>query len=202
MQYLGANSKTTEWSLFVSKANHSISWQSKSMPWQWCCKSWSWMVLWRSTRPSRTNTQKKRCPFHYRGLKCKSRKSRNTWSKRQIWPWSTEWSREKANRLLPREHTGHRKTLFQQQKRRLYTWRSPDGQYRNQMGYILCTQRRRSSIRSAKTRPGADCGSNHELLIARFRLKLKKVGKTTRPFRNNKSNPLWLYSGGEKDSRD
>ena len=48
---------------------------------------------------------------------------------------------------------------------------------------ILCTQRLRSSIQSAKTRPGADCGSGHELLIAKFRLKLKKVGKTTRPFR-------------------
>ena len=40
-----------------------------------------------------------------------------------------------------------------------------------------------SSIQSAKTRPGAECGSDHELLIAKFRLKLKKVGKTTRPFR-------------------
>ena len=49
--------------------------------------------------------------------------------------------------------------------------------------YILCSQRWRSSIQSAKTRPGADCGSDHELLIAKFRLKLKKVGKTTRPFR-------------------
>ena len=49
--------------------------------------------------------------------------------------------------------------------------------------YILCSQRWRSSIQSAKTRPGADCGSNHELLIAKFRLKLQKVGKTTRPFR-------------------
>ena len=43
--------------------------------------------------------------------------------------------------------------------------------------------KRRRSIRSAKTRPGADCGSDHELLIAKFRIKLKKVGKTTRPFR-------------------
>ena len=43
--------------------------------------------------------------------------------------------------------------------------------------------KRRSSIHSAKTRPGADCGSDHEHLIAKFRLKLKKVGKTTRPFR-------------------
>ena len=40
----------------------------------------------------------------------------------------------------------------------------------------------RSSIQSAETRPGADCGSDHELPIAKFRLKLKKVGKTTRPF--------------------
>ena len=47
---------------------------------------------------------------------------------------------------------------------------------------MLCSQRWRTSIQSAKTRPGADCGSDHELLIAKFRLKLKKVGKTTRPF--------------------
>ena len=73
-------------------------------------------------------------------------------------------------------------TLFQQHKRRLYTWTSPDGQYQNQIDYILCSQRR-SSIQSAKTRPGADCGSDHELLIAKFRLKWKKVGKTTRTFR-------------------
>ena len=74
-------------------------------------------------------------------------------------------------------------TLFQQHKRKLYTWTSPDSQHQNQIDYILCSQRWRSSIQSAKTRPGADCGSNHELLIAKFRLKLKKVGKTTRPFR-------------------
>ena len=55
-------------------------------------------------------------------------------------------------------------TLFQQHKRRLYTWTSPDGQYRNQIDYILCIQRWRSSIQSAKTRPGADCGSDHEFL--------------------------------------
>ena len=73
--------------------------------------------------------------------------------------------------------------LFQQHKRRLYTWTSPDGQHQNQSDYIHCSQRWRSSIQSAKTRPGANCGSDHELLIAKFRLKLKKVGKTTRPFR-------------------
>ena len=73
-------------------------------------------------------------------------------------------------------------TVFQQHKRRLYTWTSPDGQHQNQIDYI-CSKRWRSSIQSAKTRPGADCGSDHEFLIAKFRLKLKKVGKTTRPFR-------------------
>ena len=52
-----------------------------------------------------------------------------------------------------------------------------------QIDYILCSQRWRSSIQSGKTRPGADYGSDHELLITKFRLELKKVGKTTRPFR-------------------
>ena len=74
-------------------------------------------------------------------------------------------------------------TVFQQHKRRLYTWTSPDGQHQNQFDYILCSQRWRSSIQSTKTRLGADCGSDHELLIAKFRLKLKKVGKITGPFR-------------------
>ena len=74
-------------------------------------------------------------------------------------------------------------TLFQQHKRRLYTLTAPDGQHQNQIDYILCSQRGRSFILSTKTRLGANCGSDHELLITKFRLKLEKVGKTTRPFR-------------------
>ena len=69
---------------------------------------WKNMGSTQNRRPFRTNTQN-RCPFHYKGLECKSRKSRNTWTNRQIWPWSTEWSRAKANRVLPRECTGHSK---------------------------------------------------------------------------------------------
>ena len=69
----------------------------------------------------------------------------------------------------------------------LYTWTSPDGQHRNQIDYILCSQKWRSSIQSTKARPGADCDSDHELLITRFRLQLKKVGKTTRPFRSDRN---------------
>ena len=76
-------------------------------------------------------------------------------------------------------------TLLQQHKRGLYTWTSPDGQHQNQIDYILCSQRWRSFIQSAKIRLGADCGSDHELLIAKLRLKLKKVGKTTKAFRSD-----------------
>ena len=89
-------------------------------------------------------------------------------------------------------------TFFQQHKRGLYTWTSPDGQYQNQIDYILCNQRWRCSLQSAKSKQGAHCGSDHELLIAKCRLKLKKVGKTTRPKVWPKSNPLWLYSGIDK----
>ena len=100
----------------------------------------------------------------------------------------------KANRVLPREHTDHRK-----HKRRLYTWTSQDGQHRSQTDYILCSQRQRSSIQSAKTRPGADCGSDHEHLIAKFRLKLKKSEKTTRPFRYDLNQIPYDYTMGVRN---
>ena len=64
-------------------------------------------------------------------------------------------------------------TLFQQHKRSLYTWTSPDGQHRNQIDYILCSQRWRSSTQSAKAKPEADSGSVHDPLIAKFRLQSK-----------------------------
>ena len=85
-------------------------------------------------------------------------------------------------------------TLFQQHKRRLYTYTSRDGQHRNQIDYILCNQKWRGSIQSAKIRPEADCGSDHELLIAKFRLKLKKVGKIIRPFRYDLNQILYDYT--------
>ena len=122
-----------------------------------------------------TNTPQK-CPFHYRGLEYKSRKSRNTWSNKfdlrvqnEAGQMIIEFFQENILVLA--------NAVFQQHKRRLYTWTSPDGQYWNQIDYIICSQRWRSSIQSVKTRPGADYGSDHELLIAKFRLKLKKVGK-------------------------
>ena len=76
-----------------------------------CQRSWCWPHIGRSTRSFRTST-KKRCIFHHRGLECKRRKWRDTWSNRQLWPWCTEWNRAKAKRVWPREHTGHRKHPF------------------------------------------------------------------------------------------
>ena len=97
----------------------------------------------------------------------KSRKSRDSWNNRQSWPWSTKWSRAKANRVLPRQHTVIANTVFQKHKRRLYTWKSPDVQYWNQIDYILCSQRRRSCIQVSKNKTRSCCGSDHELLIAK-----------------------------------
>ena len=74
-------------------------------------------------------------------------------------------------------------TLFQEHKRWLYTWTSPDGPHQNQIDFVLCCWRWRTSIKSAKTRPRGDYGSDDEVLIAKFRLKLKKVEKITRSFR-------------------
>ena len=176
MQYLGAISKTTERSLFVSKANHTIFIVIQVYAQPLTPKKLKLNGLWRPTRPSRTNT-KNICPFYHRRLECKNRKSRDTWSNRQVWRWSTKWSRKNANRVCWENALVIANTLFQHQKQ-INTW-TPDGQYWNQIDYILCSQRWRSSIQSAETRPGADCGSDHEHFIAKFRLKLKKVGKTT-----------------------
>ena len=66
-------------------------------------------ILWRPTRPYRTNNNKKRCAYHHRWRECKSRTSRDTWSNRQVWPCSEKWSRAKANIVLPSRSTGHSK---------------------------------------------------------------------------------------------
>ena len=139
------------------------------------------MVLRRPTRPSRTNTQK-RCPFHYRDWSAKVGSQEITGV---IGKFGFGVENEAGQRLTEFDQENAlviANTLFQQYKRRLYTWTSPDGQYQNQTGYILCSQRWRSSIQAAKTRPGADCSSEHEFLIAKIRLNLKKVGETSRPF--------------------
>ena len=69
-------------------------------------------------------------------------------------------------------------TLFQQHPRRLYTWQGPGNRIRNQIDFILVKNRWKSSIKTAKTMPGADVGSDHQLLIAMVRIKLKRIDNT------------------------
>ena len=148
------------------------------------------MVLQRPTRPSRTNIQKDVLFIQWTkklsitgewNAKVGSQEVPGVMGKfdfgvqNEAEQWLIEFCQKNALVIA--------NTLFQQQKRRLNTWILPDGQHQNQIDYILCSQRRRSSIQSTKTRLGADCGSDHELLTAKFRLKWKKLGKTTRPFR-------------------
>ena len=161
------------------------------------------MVLCRPTIPFITNTQK-RCPFYYRGLEWKSRNQEipgvtgkfGLGVQNEADQRLKEFCQEKALVV-----TGN--TLFQKHKRRLYTWTSPDGQYWNQIEYILFTQRWRNSIQSAKTRHEADCGSDYEPVIAKFRLKMKKVGKTNRQFRYDLNQMPYNYTvEWEIDLRD
>ena len=145
-------------------------------------KKLSWRILGRPTRTSRTNTPQK-CPFHYRGLEYKSRKPINTWRNRQIWPWSTNRNRAKANRVLPREHTGHSKHLFPvKQENTLHMdiirWSIPKSDWlyslqpKREKFYTVSKNKTRSWLWHRPWTP-----------YAKFRLKLKKVGKTIRPFR-------------------
>ena len=144
------------------------------------------MVLWRPIRLSRTNTKKTQKDVLFIiedwNAKVGSQEIPGVTGKfglgaaNETGQGITEFCQENAL-VIPNT------LLFQQHKRQLYTWTSPVGKYQNQIDYILCSRRLRSSIQAAKTRWGANCGSNHELLIEKFRLKLKNVGKTTRPFR-------------------
>ena len=139
------------------------------------------MVLWRATKPSRTNTQK-RCPFHYRGLEWKSRKSRNTWSNRQIWPWSTEWSSAKAHRVLPRECTGHSKhPLPTTQDKTLHMditrWSTLKSDW---LHSLQPKMEKLYRVSKNKTRSWLQLGSSKPYQI---QTEVEEVGKTTRPFR-------------------
>ena len=131
------------------------------------------------SRPYRTNTPK-RHPFHYRGLECKSRKSRVTWSNIQICPWSTEWSRAKTNRVLPSEHTDHSKHPLHTRED------STHGHHQmvnTEIRLIIFFAAKDGDALYSQQKQDREEKQDHELLIAKFRLKLKKVGKTTRWFR-------------------
>ena len=144
MHYLGAISKMTERSQFISEANHKSQYPSLC-PEHWCWRSWSWTVLWRPIIPYRTNT-KKRCPFHYRDWNAKVEIQEipgvtgkfGLGVQNEVWQKLTEFCQENTLFIA--------NTLFQQHKRWLYPWTSPDGQYWNQIDYTFCRWRWRSSI--------------------------------------------------------
>ena len=183
MQYLDEISKMTEWSLFVSKG-----------------KPFNITVI--QVYVSNSNAEEAEVERFYEDLQ----ELLELTPKKDVLFIIGNWNAKVGSQEIPgvtckfglglQNEAGQRLTefcqenalvransLFQQHKRQLYTWTSPDGQYLYQIDYSLCSQRWRSSIQLAKTRLGADCCSGHELLIAKFRLKLKKGGKTTRPFR-------------------
>ena len=181
MQYLDAISKTTEWSLFVSKTNHITVIQAYVPTSN--AEEAEVERFYEDRQDLLELTPKKDVLFIIGDWNAEvgSQETPGVTGKFGLGVW------HKAERRLiefcQKNALVIANILFQQHKRRLYTWTSPDGQYQNQIDYILCSQRWRSCILSEKTRPGADCGSDHELLIAKFRLKLKNVGETTRPFR-------------------
>ena len=127
MQYLGAFSKMTEWSWLISKDSLMNEFQEFIHWFKWINDLDSFSITVIQLYAPTTNAEgaeverfyddlqellkptPKRCPFHHSGLECKSRKSREIWSNRNVLPWSTKWSRAKTNRFLPREHTGHSK---------------------------------------------------------------------------------------------
>ena len=168
MQYLDAISKMTEWSLLVSKANiqYHISRTfnitvPKLMPQRVMLKKLKLNGSMKTYKTFRTNTQK-RGPFHYRGLECKSRSQETPGVTRKFGLGVWNEAGQRLIEFCQENALVIANTLFQQHKRRLYTWTWPDGQHRNQIDSILCSQRWRSSIQSAKTRPGADCGSDYD----------------------------------------
>ena len=125
--------------------------------------------------------------FHYRELEWKSRKSRDIWSNREIWPWSIEWSRAKANWVLPRERIGHSKcplpaTQEKTQYMDISRWSTPKSDW------LYSLQPKMEKLYTvSKNKTGS-------WLIAKFRLKLKKVGKTTRPFRGDLNQMPYDYT--------
>ena len=103
--------------------------------------------------------------------------------KGQSWKCSTKWSSAKITEFCPKNTLVIANTLFPTTHKVTLNMDITRWFTRNQIDYILRSQRWKTSIQSAKIRPAADYDSDHELLIAKFRHKLRKVGKITRPFR-------------------
>ena len=146
------------------------------MPQPLMWRSWSWMVLWWSTRPSRINT-KKSVLFITGDLNAKVGSQEIPGVTGKFGLGVQNDAGQRLTEFCQENTLVIANTLFQQHERRLYTWTSPDGQYRNQIDYILCSQRWRSSIQSPKTRPGAVAQIMNSLL-PNSDLNWRKYGKS------------------------
>ena len=158
--------------LFPRKADQHHS-NPSLWPNHWCGKSWSWPVLWRPTTPSRTKIIiiKKDILFIIGDQNVKIGSQEIPWITGRCGLGVQNEAEKRLTEFCQESTLVIASSLFQQSKRRLYLWTSPDGEYQNHTDYILCSQRWKSSIQSAKTRLEANCGSDHEILIAKFRLK-------------------------------
>ena len=121
--------------------------------------------------------------FSYRGLKCKSRKSRDTCNNRQVWPWNTEWNRAKAIEFCQENALIIANTLFQQHKRQLCTWTSADGQYQIRLIIFFAAKDGEALYSQQKQDRELTVAQIMNPLLPNSDLHWRKVGKTTRPFR-------------------
>ena len=164
------------------------------------------MVLWRPTRPSRTLvldriSPPKRYPFHHGDWNANLGSQEIPGIAGEFDLGAQNEARQRLTEFYKENSLVIPNTLFQQHERQLYTWTSPDGQHRNEIDYILCSQRWKSSTQSAKTRLWLRswfCKS------AKFRLTLKKttyIGKTTRSFRYDLNQISYGYTVEVTDSR-
>ena len=129
--------------------------------------------------------REKKMFFHHRGPECKRWKPADAWSNMEVWPWSRKWSSAKTSRVWPRECTGYSKHSLpttQQMTLHMDIIRWPI----SKADWVHSLQQNMEELYTI--RRGADCGWDHEVLIAKFRLKLKEVGKTIQVW--PQSNPL------------
>ena len=123
-----------------------------------------------------------------------SKKSRDTWSNRQVWFWNTKWSRAKANIVLPREQTGHSKHTFPTtQGTTLHMDITRWSILKSDWLYSL-QQKMEKIYMISKNKTRSWLWLSYELLISKFRFKLKKVGETYRPFRYDLNQTLYDYT--------
>ena len=149
------------------------------------------MVLWRLIRPFRTNTPKI-CPF-LRDWNAKVGSEEIPGITGKLGLGVQNEAGRRLTRVLLREHTGHSKHPFQQPKRRLYTWASPDDQYWNQIDYVFFAAED-GALYSQQQQDLELTASDHQLGIAKFRFILKKVGKTTSSFIYDLNQILYDYT--------